>query len=64
MAVNRMMIQILEDSDRRPSLAIQHHAAKKGLNLYLPERGVFFLRVDGFTGVRSGYDQNSSHGML
>lgn len=59
MAVNRMMIQILEDSDRRPSLAIQHHAAKKGLNLYLPERGVFFLRVDGSLVVRYVDDQNS-----
>ena len=27
MVVNRMMIQILEDSDRRPSLAMQHRAA-------------------------------------
>ena len=28
-------------------------------------RGVFFLQsVDGSLAVRSGYDQNSSHGML
>lgn len=32
MAVNRMVIQILKDSDRRPSLAIQLRAAKKCLS--------------------------------
>ena len=53
MAVNRiMMIQILEDSGRRPSLAIQ----------YLPACGVFLFQiVDEFSGVRYSDDQNSGY---